>query len=94
MDDKKSAAVKKTQDTQASRDVDAAGAMVGGWQDIVASYQKKLKGKYLDYFNKNVDNYIDWAMDGENDSYPIAAWFYANGFDEALDDDVFKELDI
>ena len=69
-------------------------------QAMIDSIMKQIhdelpEGKYRDYYDAHQDEFYDWFLDGENDLYPVAAWFSSQGFDEALTDpEVFKQLDI
>ena len=78
---------------EAVKDLEAMKAMV---DDIFQRIHDELpKGKYRDYYDSHRDEFWDWFMTGENDLYPIAAWFSSQGFDEALTDpEVFKQLDL
>ena len=78
---------------EAVKDLEAMQAMV---DDIFQQIHDKLpKGKYRDYYDSHRDEFWDWFMTGENDLYPVAAWFSSQGFDEALTDpEVFKQLDL
>lgn len=73
--------------------VDTMQAMV---DDIFQKIHDELpEGKYRDYYDSHRDEFWDWFMTGENDLYPVAAWFSSQGFDEALTDpEVFKQLDL
>lgn len=77
----------------ANENVEAMQAMLDG---ILQRIHDKLpEGKYRDYYDAHQDEFYDWFLDGENDLYPIAAWFSSQGFDEALTDpEVFKQLDL
>ena len=77
----------------AVENVEAMQAMIDG---ILQRIHDELpEGKYRDYYDAHQDEFYDWFMDGENDLYPVAAWFSSQGFDEALTDpEVFKQLDL
>ena len=78
---------------EAKRGVNTMQAMI---DSIMKQIHDELpEGKYRDYYDAHQDEFYDWFMDGENDLYPVAAWFSSQGFDEALTDpEVFKQLDI
>ena len=78
---------------EAVKDLEAMQAML---DSIMKQIHDELpEGKYRDYYDAHQDEFYDWFLDGENDLYPVAAWFSSQGFDEALTDpEVFKQLDI
>lgn len=78
---------------EAVKDLEAMQAMV---DDIFQKIHDELpEGKYRDYYDSHQNEFYDWFMTGENDLYPVAAWFYDQGFTEAIKDpEVFKQLDL
>ena len=76
----------------AVKNVEAMQAMV---DDIFQKIHNNLpKGKYRDYYDSHRDEFWDWFMTGENDLYPVASWFYDQGFKEVANPEIYKQLDI
>ena len=79
---------------------EVANEHVEAMQDMLDSIMKQIhdelpEGKYRNYYDAHQDEFYDWFLDGENDLYPVAAWFYDQGFTEAIKDpEVFKQLDL
>lgn len=73
--------------------VDTMQAMIDGtFRKSTTSSQKASIGITMIH-TKN--EFYDWFMTRENDLYPVAAWFYDQGFTEAIDNpEVFKQLDL
>ena len=76
----------------AVKNLETMQAMV---DDIFQKIHNELpKGKYRDYYDSHRDEFWDWFMTGENDLYPVASWFYDQGFKEVANPEIYKQLDI
>ena len=77
---------------EAKRGVNTMQAMI---DSIMKQIHDELpEGKYRDYYDAHQDEFYDWFMDGENDLYPVASWFYDQGFKEVANPEIYKQLDI
>ena len=76
----------------ADRNLDSMQSMING---ILQRIHDELpEGKYRDYYDAHQDEFYDWFMDGEHDLYPVASWFYDQGFKEVANPEIYKQLDI
>lgn len=76
----------------ADRNLDSMQAMIDG---ILQRIHDELpEGKYRDYYDAHQDEFYDWFMDGEHDLYPVASWFYDQGFKEVANPEIYKQLDL
>lgn len=76
----------------ANENVEAMQAMLDG---ILQRIHDELpEGKYRDYYDAHQDEFYDWFLDGENDLYPVASWFYDQGFKEVANPEIYKQLDL
>ena len=77
---------------EAKRGVNTMQAMI---DSIMKQIHDELpEGKYRDYYDAHQDEFYDWFMDGEHDLYPVAAWFYDQGFKEVANPEIYKQLDL
>lgn len=83
--------VKRSQEV-ADRNLDSMQSMIDG---ILQRIHDELpEGKYRDYYDAHQDEFYDWFMDGEHDLYPVASWFYDQGFKEVANPEIYKQLDL
>lgn len=76
----------------ADRNLDSMQSMIDG---ILQRIHDELpEGKYRDYYDAHQDEFYDWFMDGEHDLYPVASWFYDQGFKEVANPEIYKQLDL